>query len=507
MIKVCTYQGENKEMKKLFTEKNFTYFFIIVFIFTLIPICYLSFINRATGDDYGYAVLTREAWQQSHSVMKVIQAAIETVKQYYYGWQGTWFSIFLFTFQPEVFGDQTYVITAFLMLFLWIGSTFLMFHEIFVIKMNWDKWNYRLFTIIFLMISIQFIPSTKSAIFWFNGCAHYMIPFAMCQLLVYSLLRFRREYNYGWYAFICFFMTLLGGANYQAAIFGLIITLYLGIEDYLYKKKRKICLLILPTIMELTGLIISMLAPGNKSRGGENFGFSIPKVFYTIGFSFVEGMRDCFEYMKDKPIVFVGLIILFFISLNVFRQNNYQIVKHPILGIFALYCLYSAMQAPALYAGVDVSGGVYNMNYQVFLLTASGSLIILAQQIALKYARLIEHHYKRISIFCMLICFIVLLVGRSSIKTSTLWISIEYITSGQAADYKEQMDLQTKLMEEENVSDIVLPFINDEQGPLMHMPVTDNPNAWTNTVTKNFYGKNSVVAMPRPEWEQVYMDN
>ena len=81
---------------------------------------------------------------------------------------------------------------------------------------------------------------------------------------------------------------------------------------------------------------------------------------------------------------------------------------------------------------------------------------------------------------------------------------MEYIRSGQASDYKEQMDLQTKLLEDENTEDVVLPFINDVQGPLMHMPVTDNPEAWTNTVTREFYGKNSVVAMERPKWMELY---
>ena len=51
------------------------------------------------------------------------------------------------------------------------------------------------------------------------------------------------------------------------------------------------------------------------------------------------------------------------------------------------------------------------------------------------------------------------------------------------------MDLQTSLMEREGIEDVVVPFINDVQGPLMQMPVTDNPDAWSNQVTARFYGK------------------
>ena len=66
------------------------------------------------------------------------------------------------------------------------------------------------------------------------------------------------------------------------------------------------------------------------------------------------------------------------------------------------------------------------------------------------------------------------------------------------------MELQTKLLTEEGLEDVVVPFVNDVQGPLMQMPVTENPQAWTNTVTRDFYGKNSVVAIPREEWQELY---
>lgn len=81
---------------------------------------------------------------------------------------------------------------------------------------------------------------------------------------------------------------------------------------------------------------------------------------------------------------------------------------------------------------------------------------------------------------------------------------VEYISSGEAADYKEQMEQLTRLMTDPSAEDIIVPFINDVQGPLMHMPVTENPEAWTNTVICEYYGKNSVVAISRPEWEKKY---
>lgn len=79
----------------------------------LLPVLF----NRATGDDYGYGTYTRAAFQATHSLIPLLAAVGKTVKQYYLSWQGTWFSVAVFSLQPEVFHDRAYVVVVFLMLF------------------------------------------------------------------------------------------------------------------------------------------------------------------------------------------------------------------------------------------------------------------------------------------------------------------------------------------------------------------------------------------------------
>ena len=500
----------DNKIERWFSAKNFSIAGAIVFVALLIPVLYLTFVNRASGDDYGYGVYTRAAWMGTHSLTEVGKAIWRTIKQYYFGWQGTWFSIALFTLQPEVFSDHAYVIVAPLMLAMWICSTFYLFWQILGRKLMMDKWNRLLITVMFLLISIQFVPSTKSSIFWYNGCAHYLIPFAMCQTATGWLMKYGESFKKTTLLEITLFMTLLGGANYQAALLVLIAAFYVGIAAWFQKKDKRIFLLSIPVMAELAGLIVSMKAPGNKMRAGEEFGFSVVKGMETIILSFAYGIRDLGTYAKERPLVFAGLFFLFLLLLLVFiKQKNTKTIEHPIWLILMLYCVYSAMQAPAIYAGVEVSRGVLNTNFQVFMLTASGILLIGAEKIAVmlkeKWGEMAERKvYVRMLLPGIFICMFLTLALRSNIKDSTSYVCLAYITSGQAADYKEQMNLQTELLEDDGVEDVVLPFINDVQGPLMHMPVTDNPDAWTNTVTGEFYGKNSVVAMERPEWMELY---
>ncbi len=473
----------------------------VFFLLLLLPVFYLSFFNRATGDDYGYGTYTRAAFQATHSLIPLLAAVGKTVKQYYLSWQGTWFSVAVFSLQPEVFHDRAYVVVVFLMLFLWIASTLLLFFQVLHKQMKFDRWSSSLCAVIVLTLEIEFIPSTKSAIFWFNGTAHYMLPFAMCQVLAVLLFRFAQENGIREFIFLSVIMTLLGGSNYQAALFGLVTACYIGGYFYLKYRNKKLFLLGIPIALELIGLVISMKSPGNKVRGGEDFGFSFARVGKTILGSFAEAGRTSLAYLTEQPLIVAGLLALFLVMLIAIRQRKEEsrASYQPLIAVLMI-CLYCAMFAPAEYAGVGVSGGVYNMNYQVFLLTAAVLLLLLAAGLEKALKGLSRKRAAGIWLTGLLVCLVFLGLCRSGIKETTSWNSLTYAVSGQAEDYREQMELQTRLLTEGEEEEVVVPMINDWQGPLMQMPVTEDPMAWSNRVTAAFYGKKSVTGIPREEW-------
>lgn len=501
--------GIYEKICEFFSIKKITWVALIGFILMLLPVFYLSFINRATGDDYGYSLYTKAAWVSGYSIIGVVKGIWKTLKQFYIGWQGTWFTIILFSLQPEAFHEKGYVLVAFFMLFIWCGSTVLLMKELLGKKLQFDKWSVRLIIILFLIIAISFVPRKQPAIFWWTGAAHYTIPFSMCQMVIYWLLKYGDEYKIRYFVGITAFMTCLGGANYQAALFALIVTVYFIIIDFVLKKNKKTFFLFIPIILEAIGLIISIKAPGNKVRGGEEFGFSVGKVMGTIGMSFVGGVKDAISYLQESPMIYVLLIMIFFVVLYAVRERKTVItIKYSFILLLSAFCLYSAMQAPAIFAAVEVSGGVYNTNFLVFLMFMMTLIVITAEKIggwlSKKYSKMWEKHYSRMVIPGFVICMVMVLICRADIKETTTWQCYDYIASGQAADYKVQMDQFLELLSDDSVQDVVLPSINDQQGPLQHMPVTSDPSAWTNITVRNYFGKKSVVAIPRAEWEEKY---
>lgn len=484
---------------------------LIGFITSLLPEIALTFINRAAGDDYGYGSLTRQAWVVSHSFPEVVKAAGESVRQYYFGWQGTWFSVFLFGFHPEVFHEKAYVVVTILAMGMWIGVTTMVLHYFLVKKAGFAKNGFILINSLFLLIQMQFIPGIKSSLFWFNGIIHYLLPYTMCMLLVYLLdyyiNRKDKSFSLGYFAGILLLMGMLGGASYQAALFAPIITVLYIAADYWKKKRKNIFLLVIPLSVLMLGLIISMKAPGNKVRGGQDFGFSLSRAAITVGQSFAEGIRQIGGYFMEKPIAMIGLFLMVVTVFYVWSRIEAK-GRYPYPGLFAvtLFGIYCAMWAPEIYAGTEVSLGVDNIYYQAFVMMV---LVISCYTGGwLKHkGRLGSMRISRSVIPALLVCLALTVMFRANLKATTAWECLDYIMTGQAGDYREHMNIQTAIMLDEKVKDAVLPFINDDQGPLMHMPATEDSEAWTNTVMKEFYGKNSVVAMDRVLWNEQYNYN
>ena len=479
---------------------------LFLFLLSLVPVLMLSGTDCATGDDFGYGILTRRAWVDTRSLWEVFKAAGRTVQEFYQGWQGTWFSIFLFALQPEVFSAKGYVIVPVLMLVLWLLPTALLAYELLVRRAGYSVRSFGILFLLFSAAAIQFVPSTKSSIFWYNGTAHYVVPYALALLAILCYLRFmaggpRRSEGAGWYAGLALCMTLLGGVNYQAALLVPIVIVLVSIAYCFRAEKRKraaACLL--PLLLEAVGLIISMKSPGNRNRGGEDFGFSLGLAAETVLSCFVRGAVQAVEYIGEHP-----LLLLFFGAAAVAIGRALPVGKesksYPLPGLFVLlsYCVYCAMFAPELYAGVEVSGGVRNMNFYIFLFMVFGDMIYVEGAVL---GRQRNRQEGELLPLLAAVGMALLLVCRGDLKKTTVYGCMEYIAGGQAADFKEQMELQKQVLLDPGIREAVLPAINDDQGPLMHMPLTGDPQAWTNRVTGQFYGKDSVIAVPRENWEK-----
>lgn len=493
-------------------RRNIIILSIIIFILlSLIPILNIFSYCFATGDDYGYGAATKTAWENSQSIYEVIKASAGQIKGVYNSWQGTWLSVFLFAFNPEIFGFGYYFFTPVIMLTLHIGSAFLMYKTFFGSKFDLTKLESLFIISLITFCNIQFGPSYQCNLFWWVGTVHYVVPFFLGCLALYNARAYLKTYNIKniIIAFIAF--TLVGGGNYQIAILTPLTLMCCVLWDIVIDKTRyqqKARLLFLPVIFEFIGLAISITAPGNKNRGGESFGFNSGYAIAIVVKCFTTAFTTIIEYLADNTLIFAVLVIYGVIMFQLIKNSKRKSedkFKSPVLMVIMSFCLYAASFAPALYADVGVSGGVFNTNLYVFVIGAFFDIAYLeGYYIKIKKVILADKSIKLCNALVFILLIVLVIMGRHSLKTSTSYVSYAYAASGQADDYKKQATLQYKILSDKTNAEAVVPFINNDQGPLQHMPVTGDPSAWTNTVTSNYFGKKSVIAIDRDIWIQEY---
>lgn len=472
----------------------------LFFLVSMLPIWYLAFYARPSGDDFGYAAGTHQAWIRTHSLIEVFKAGVETTRHMCNVWNGDWFTVFMFTWMPEVFVPYSFWIVPILMTLAVTGTTIFLFHELFVERIGFKWYESLMIAALILVAFYQFIPSTAIGMYWYVGTVHYMFPHTIASLLLALLSKYERT-GKGKYVVYSFFGTImLGGSSYFSSL--LVFMIYIVVIFLYVKKYSKMMLMGIPLLSGMIALFFQVTAPGNAARGGSEFGFSISLIVETIGKSLIQGGVRIGEYLKDKPFIFILLMILAALSWECMIRIKSRITfRWPVAFAVFMYLLYAAMFAPEIYASVEVSLGPATMQYITFLLTFLAAIIYiegwLVQYFETKRnteVMLTPEKYKRYVLLPVLgISVIAVLVGKGALKESVFMRSCEYIASGQANDFRMQIESQMEILLDDTIKEAYLCPINDKQGPLMHMPVTDDPNAFTNSVVAEFYGKDLVI--------------
>lgn len=204
-----------------------------------------------------------------------------------------------------------------------------------------------------------------------------------------------------------------------------------------------------------------------------------------------------------------GMLVVFIILWDILRGLVIREKLHfplPGIVIFYFFGTYCAMYWPEVFVGdaTDVSNGVPNTAYWAFVLMLFCSIFYgLGWFIEMRGGQR-EEKRKRIYgpyLAGMAAALLIVALNYRDIKESTFYICYHYVSTGQAQDYKERMDEVTEILLNGQEKDVILPGIFEEEGPLMNMPITTDPDAWMNRKTSDFYGKDSVIAVPREIYE------
>lgn len=528
---------------KRMTSRNWGILMGILFAVSLIPIIWVGFYNYASGDDYWYGIHTYRGLQQA-GLWGALKGSLQTVAEFYQSWQGTWFTLFLFTLSPNNFIEGSYVITVFLALGCLIGSIAYLGHYYLVRRLNFTRGATAGIVCMVLYLAIQYMPRTTSGLYWFNGVMHYSIPFLLATIAIVHSHKFvegKKKRDYG-IAFLC--LTLLGGGSYLAPVVALLAVCLLllcqlkicrkdtkseknGSSKELSVRIRGVVLccdvrnlwLLVALGAELIGLYISFAAPGNSVRGGEEFSadlkWAISCVFQAIDRGIYLG-EDYFLLNPVTTVCYLLLAVLLWSQMWRAEQKEYGF-RLPLLFVIYLNGIYWASYTPEIYARSDVSGGVPNTYFHLFLLVTLANMVYVhgwVQRQMMRYwkkkASKTGNTYeeirdgslwygKKYKKYIMLPAAVagscaLIIAGNLMMLPRTNEYCMEYLGSGKAQRYAFIRQEQHRILSETEEAVVTVPETYEDQYPMVHMGLGENSNASRNRDRARYYGKESVTA-------------
>lgn len=485
-----------------------------LFLISLLPILYCSFFDYATGDDLWEGAAAYRVLAEGGGVKRFFTEVFEWAKGDYYWWEGNWSSIILWCLEPSIWGEKVYCITPWLSLITLCGGS--AYFLIYYLK-KYLRCSFA-FTIVIAVIvcffSVQYMPYIRGGIFWYTGMVNYVVPFGLCLASFVWMDQFAERGKGRYFLFLILFYAYLGGAGYMPVVLGfeiLLLFIIVNIFSRDSKRRRRTIKLLLPFVLLAAGFIFSAVSPGNAARGGESYYFSMRRVFDTILESIKQGFFGMGNWFLSVRPLFLTLPLTAVAAWEEIEVEKAKLsFRFPLPVVLFLFLISCSVYAPGIYAQSEVSGGVPDSIYFTFLVCYILSVIYLTCFVKKMYiaksrkpARQDAVRKFRTAVILGEIVFCIA-AGRHLTGNMTAYVCADFIRSGQLKDFEYQMQERLKILNDPEIKNVVLPEMNDEQGPFMHMAITGDPGAYTNRATARFYGKESVIAIPRTEYYELY---
>lgn len=499
-------------LKKI-TYRKIAVILLVLFIVMLLPICYCSFFDYANGDDLWEGAVAYRVLANGGTLKEFFTAIFEWAKVDYLGWEGNWSSIILWCIPPNIWGEKVYCITPWIALLHLCGGT-MCFLFYYLKKYLNGEFVYRaIVSLLACFFIIQYMPSVKNGVFWYTGMINYMVPFGLCLCAFVWIDKFIEIGKKRHLIFTSIIFTYLGGAGYTPIVLAFEV-MFLFILLHMLKSKSKrnrVYWLLLPFILLIAGFVFSAMSPGNAVRGGDSYYFDVTRIFTTIFECIRQGCIGAVNwFITVRPLVLMVPLLVIATWEQIDITKTKLEFKHPVFVCVILFLISCSTYAPEIYSQSSVSGGVPNTIFFIFLLTCMVGIIYLTCYMKSVYVNkkgkfITENLLGNLRAFIVvseiLFCII---AGRFLVSNMSAYICYDFVRTGQLRDFEFQMQERLEILHNPEIKNAVLPEMNNEQGPFMHMALLADPETYTNQATARYYGKESVIAIPRWEYYELY---
>lgn len=497
---------------KFITPANLLFFFIILYVASLIPLFLIGRYNYPVADDYTFGAACRNVWMESHSVIAVIMRAATRAWEYYLNWAGCMSSSFFMALQPGVFGEDLYKITPFLMIGITSISVVCFMRVVFIKFLKGNSYLVYSITFFMLFVMIQCMPEPAEGLFWYNGSLHYTFMNGISLFLYGALITALLEKNVrrkqrdfiisailGFIAGMGNFMTALNvGIVFALLIFALIIG----------KKFKEQRFIIVPAIVTYLAFIINVAAPGNAVRAATSKGMNPIKAIFA---SFYYVLDYCLgDWSGWVVLIFVVVTATLFWNISKEVEFNFP---YPLFAVVLNYCILAAMITPPLYGSGNIEAGrIKSLIFIMYILLLTLTVCYITgwarkrlEEAGIATAKAskevtLSPNSKAAVAACIAFLFVgsVLCVIPNP-EYYTFSMAAVDLLNGNAKAYAEAMQERIEVYNNSVGMDIEVEPLPVKPKLLCTSDISEDSEDWINLGVCRFYGLNSVSLSKSPE--------
>ncbi len=479
----------------------------VIVLLSFVPVLYCGMFNYASADDFSKSYTVHNVLLDGGTVLDAVWASVLAAASVWQIWEGTWASNFFLAFQPSIWGEHAYAVTVPLcMLYTFAGTGYFLW-ELLRVRMHLPK---KAFWILFWMqafLFLQFMPYIRGGMFWYTGMAHYVMPMCFTLLMAAWMLKWGRTGCKRYCVYMLLDGIYLGGSHYQHILLVLLVLLTGFFWSVFIDRtnRKRMLFLWLPIAEILAGLYVCIRSPGNLVRGGEGFGVNAQVILEMPLSCMAAAARHGAEYFRQVPLLIPFCVIAFLAGWKYVDTEAFvHLRKIPaVLPFLYLFLLYASVEAPGIYAAgntAGISGGYFDIVYQCLILSLLVAMLMAGGWLRRK--RRVKDHIGKLMTAVVLL--LLLLCMKPCIKKSAAYTCYDFARSGRLRDFVIQMEERIELLNDSSLVDIFVPEMNDDQGPFMHLQLSQDSSNYTNEATALYYNKRSVTAVPREEYYRRY---
>ena len=321
-------------------------------LLSLVPVLAVGFYIHPFGDDYIFGVPAYAALQSGDSLLA---ALLNTVRVYWFGWQGTFTGVLAMELMPDAFLWRGYAATPFVMAGLLILSAGKLLHTGVCRWLGGSRWYWLPLWAGLSFLMVQCMPDPAQSLYWWNGAALYTLFFALMLLLMdrlanLSLAGGRPRRRRTLLAECAVLAVLVSGGNFVTGLLtGLLLGLYwLAVLIWDRPRWRGAALLL---ALYAAGFAVCLAAPGNRVRQGTGTGLSPADAILR---SLEQGWDDLTGLAT--PVVWAVLLLLVPVLWKLSERAPIPF-SWPLAAPVLAFLLLSAQNAPHFYTMGEAGPG------------------------------------------------------------------------------------------------------------------------------------------------------